>query len=138
MTHFGGHRRPICMRLKPGEEPLAAVAQLRPDLIILDLGLPDMDGLEVIRRLREWTKIPVIVLTVRERESDKISALDAGADDYLTKPFGIGELLARMRASLRRSVQDAPEPVYKIDALKVDLPKTQGARRGKRSTAYPY
>ena len=96
-----------------GQEALAAAAQLRPDLIILDLGLPDMDGLEVIHRLREWTKIPVIVLTVRERESDKISALDAGADDYLTKPFGIGELLARMRAALRRSVREASEPAYK-------------------------
>ncbi len=104
-----------------GREALAAAAQLRPDLIILDLGLPDMDGLEVISRLREWTKIPVIVLTVRERESDKISALDAGADDYLTKPFGIGELLARMRAALRRAVQEAPEPVYKIEELEVDL-----------------
>ena len=80
-----------------------------------------MDGLEVISRLREWTRIPVIVLTVRERESDKIAALDAGADDYLTKPFGIGELLARMRAALRRSVQEAPEPVYKIEELEVDL-----------------
>ena len=106
-----------------GQEALAAAAQLRPDLIILDLGLPDMDGLEVIHRLREWTKIPVIVLTVRERESDKISALDAGADDYLTKPFGIGELLARMRAALRRSVQEASEPVYKIEGLEVDLPR---------------
>ncbi len=104
-----------------GQEALAAAAQLRPDLIILDLGLPDMDGLEVIHRLREWTKIPVIVLTVRERESDKISALDAGADDYLTKPFGIGELLARMRAALRRSVQEASEPAYKIEGLEVDL-----------------
>ena len=104
-----------------GQEALAAAAQLRPDLIILDLGLPDMDGLEVISRLREWTWIPVIVLTVRERESDKISALDAGADDYLTKPFGIGELLARMRAALRRSVQEAPEPVYTIEELEVDL-----------------
>ena len=120
-----------------GEEALAAVAQLRPDLIILDLGLPDMDGLEVIHRLREWTKIPVIVLTVRERESDKISALDAGADDYVTKPFGIGELLARMRVALRRSIQDAPEPVYKIDALKVDLPKRRVFVEGKEAQLTP-
>lgn len=106
-----------------GQEALAAAAQLRPDLIILDLGLPDMDGVEVIRRLREWSQTPVIVLSVREREGDKIAALDAGADDYVTKPFGIGELLARMRVALRRSMQEAPEPVYKIEELEVDLPR---------------
>ena len=75
----------------------------RPDVIILDLGLPDMDGLEVTRRLREWTQIPIIVVSVRDQEEDKIAALDAGADDYLTKPFGVGELTARVRAALRRS-----------------------------------
>ena len=74
----------------------------RPDLVILDLGLPDMDGVEVTRRLREWTQVPVIILSVREQEDDKIAALDAGADDYLTKPFGMGELLARIRVALRR------------------------------------
>ena len=120
-----------------GQESLAAAAQLRPDLIILDLGLPDMDGLEVIQRLREWTKIPVIVLTVRERESDKITALDAGADDYVTKPFGIGELLARMRASLRRSLQQVPEPVYKIDELEVDLPRRRVLVSGKKVQLTP-
>jgi two-component system, OmpR family, KDP operon response regulator KdpE len=120
-----------------GQEALAAAAQLRPDLIILDLGLPDMDGLEVIHRLREWTRTPVIVLTVRERENDKISALDAGADDYVTKPFGIGELLARMRVALRRSVQETPEPVYQIDALKVDLPKRRVTVEGKEVQLTP-
>ena len=109
-----------------GQEALAAVVALRPDLIILDLGLPDMDGVEVIRRLREWSQTPVIVLSVREREGDKVSALDAGADDYVTKPFGIGELLARMRVALRRSLQEAPEPVYKIEGLEVDLAKRRG------------
>jgi two-component system KDP operon response regulator KdpE len=104
-----------------GHLALAAAAAFRPDLILLDLGLPDMDGVEVIRRLREWSKVPIIVLSVREREDDKVKALDAGADDYLTKPFGIGELLARIRVALRRAVQQAPAPIYKIDDLEVDL-----------------
>ncbi len=82
-----------------------AVVTDRPDLIILDLGLPDIDGVEVTRRLREWTHIPILILSVREQESDKIAALDAGADDYLTKPFSSGELMARMRVALRRSMQ---------------------------------
>jgi len=114
-----------------GQVALAAAAQLRPDLIILDLGLPDMDGVEVIRSLREWSRTPVIVLSVRERESDKISALDAGADDYVTKPFGIGELLARMRVALRRAVQEVPEPVYRAGDLEVDLPKRRVSVSGK-------
>jgi two-component system KDP operon response regulator KdpE len=104
-----------------GHAALAAAAAARPDIILLDLGLPDMDGVEVIRRIREWTQIPIIVLSVREREDDKVKALDAGADDYLTKPFGIAELLARIRVALRRSVHQAPEPVYRIGALEVDL-----------------
>ena len=86
-----------------GEEALAAVAAHRPDLVILDLGLPDIEGIEVTRRMREWSKIPIIILSVREHESEKVAALDAGADDYLTKPFGIGELLARMRVALRHT-----------------------------------
>lgn len=120
-----------------GQEALTAAAQLRPDLIILDFGLPDMDGLEVLHRLREWTKLPVIVLTVRERESEKISALDAGADDYVTKPFGIGELLARMRVALRRSIQEVPEPVYNIDDLEVDLPRRRVLVEGKEVQLTP-
>jgi len=120
-----------------GQEALAAAAQHRPDLIILDLGLPDMDGVEVIRRLREWSQIPVIVLSVREREGDKVSTLDAGADDYVTKPFGIGELLARMRVALRRSIQGASEPVYKIDDLEVDLPKRRVLVAGKEVQLTP-
>jgi two-component system, OmpR family, KDP operon response regulator KdpE len=104
-----------------GEEALAAVVADRPDVIILDLGLPDMDGVEVTRRLREWTQIPIIVISVREQEKDKIAALDAGADDYLTKPFGVGELMARLRAALRRSAQTEAEPVFKTGDLVVDL-----------------
>ena len=85
-----------------GQEALNAVLNHRPDIIILDLGLPDFDGIEVTRRLREWSQTPIIILSVREAENDKIAALDAGADDYLTKPFGTGELMARMRVAMRR------------------------------------
>jgi two-component system KDP operon response regulator KdpE len=104
-----------------GQEALTAVIAHRPDLLILDLGLPDMDGIEVIRQLREWTPLPIIVLSVRERESDKINALDAGADDYLTKPFGIGELMARLRAAVRRTASAESEPVFSLEGLQVDL-----------------
>jgi two-component system KDP operon response regulator KdpE len=104
-----------------GHAGLAAAATFRPDIMLLDLGLPDMDGIEVIRRIREWSALPIIVLSVRERENDKIAALDAGADDYLTKPFGVGELLARIRAALRRNLQQTPEPVFSCGELRVDL-----------------
>ena len=83
-----------------GENGIVQAAQCRPELVLLDLGLPDLDGLEVLKRLREWSDVPVIILSVRDREDDKIAALDAGADDYVTKPFGSGELLARVRAAL--------------------------------------
>src|SRR5919109_3809713 len=100
-----------------GEEALSAVIAHRPDLVILDLGLPDMDGIEVTKKLREWTKIPVIILSVREHEQEKIAALDAGADDYLTKPFGIGELLARMRVALRHIAAPADDAVFQSGEL---------------------
>ena len=98
-----------------------AVANCRPDLVILDLGLPDISGIEITRRLREWTPVPIIIVTVQEQESAKIAALDAGADDYVTKPFGMGELLARMRASLRRAASPAAEPIFSSGQLTVDL-----------------
>ncbi|NUM43171.1 MAG: response regulator transcription factor [Anaerolineales bacterium] len=104
-----------------GQEALAAVVQHRPDLVILDLGLPDMDGIEVTRRLREWTEIPIIILSVREQETDKIAALDAGADDYLTKPFHAGELMARIRAALRRAVRPETTTTFTEGALAVDF-----------------
>jgi two-component system KDP operon response regulator KdpE len=104
-----------------GKEALAAAVAIRPDLIILDLGLPDMDGVEVLRRLREWTQVPIIILSVRDREDEKVTALDSGADDYVTKPFGIGELLARMRVALRKSIPQSAEPVYRVEGLEVDL-----------------
>jgi two-component system KDP operon response regulator KdpE len=104
-----------------GQETLKAVIEHRPDVIILDLGLPDFDGTEVTRRLREWSNIPIIIPSVREAEQDKIAALDAGADDYLTKPFGTGELMARMRVVMRRLSGKSDEPVLQVDALKMDL-----------------
>lgn len=104
-----------------GEEALQAVLSHRPDIIILDLGLPDIDGIEVTRRLREWSQTPIIILSVREAEQDKIAALDAGADDYLTKPFGTGELLARMRVALRKQSSAANEPVFESKGLSMDF-----------------
>jgi two-component system KDP operon response regulator KdpE len=104
-----------------GQETLNAVIEHRPDVIILDLGLPDFDGIEVTRRLREWSNTPIIILSVREAEQDKIAALDAGADDYLTKPFGTGELMARMRVVMRRLAGKSDEPVLQVDALKMDI-----------------
>jgi two-component system KDP operon response regulator KdpE len=114
-----------------GKEALTAATAIRPDLILLDLGLPDMDGVEVLQRLREWTQVPVIILSVRDREDDKVKALDSGADDYVTKPFGSGELLARMRVALRKSIQQSPEPVYKVDGLEVDLEHRRVSVQGK-------
>ncbi len=104
-----------------GQGALQAISLNRPDLVILDLGLPDMDGIEVTRRTREWSKVPIIILSVREQEDDKIAALDAGADDYLTKPFSMGELLARIRTVLRRQTNVNSEPVFSIGDLVVDL-----------------
>lgn len=106
-----------------GREALSRVTEDRPDIVILDLGLPDIDGIEVTRLLREWTQMPIIVLSVRGGENDKIAALDAGADDYLTKPFGVGELLARLRAALRRSAKAPNDPVFTSGNLNVDLSK---------------
>lgn len=114
-----------------GQEGMNAALALRPDLIILDLGLPDMDGLEVLRRLREWTQTPILILSVRDREDEKVRALDGGADDYVTKPFGIGELLARMRVALRKSIPSSPEPGYKVDGLEVDFEHRRVAVEGK-------
>lgn len=108
-----------------GQEALAASVSERPDLVILDLGLPDIDGVEVTRRLREWTQIPIIVVSVREGEGDKVAALDAGADDYLTKPFGVSELMARMRVTLRRVASSNHETIYTSDQLVVDFARRE-------------
>ena len=120
-----------------GQAALAAALAHKPDVIVLDLGLPDMEGIEVIRLLRGWTNLPVIVLSVRGAEVDKIAALDAGADDYLTKPFGAGELLARLRAALRRTNQVDGEPVITSGELMVDLPKRQVKLSGKEIQLTP-
>jgi len=106
-----------------GNEALQAVPANRPDLIVLDLGLPDLDGIDVTRTLREWTEVPIVVLSVRDQESDKVAALDAGADDYLTKPFGVAELLARIRAALRRANKPANTAVFEAGDLNIDLAK---------------
>ncbi len=104
-----------------GQDAITEAAQRKPDVVILDLGLPDMDGVAVLRRLREWSRVPVLVLSVRDREEDKIAALDHGADDYVTKPFGTGELLARLRVA-RRHAEPAPEvSVFRSGRLEVDL-----------------
>jgi len=111
----------LVLEASNGEEALRMAALERPDVVLLDLGLPDLEGVEVIRRLREWTEIPIIVLSVREQENDKIAALDAGADDYLTKPFGTGELMARLRVALRHSIHSKDEPIIKVGQLTIDL-----------------
>src|SRR5512147_2067086 len=110
------------------KEGLLQAASRNPDVVLLDLGLPDMDGLEVTTRLREWTQTPVIVISAREQEQDKVRALDAGADDYLTKPFSAGELLARIRVALRHAMQrreGRQEPVFTLGDLRVDLGRRQ-------------
>jgi two-component system KDP operon response regulator KdpE len=114
-----------------GQEGLSLAAQHRPDAILLDLGLPDLDGLEVVARLREWSSTPVIVISARGQETDKVAALDAGADDYLTKPFGTRELLARIRVALRHAGSEAEEPVFVLDRWRVDLAKRQVLVEGK-------
>jgi two-component system KDP operon response regulator KdpE len=113
-----------------GKEALQMAAFTRPDLVILDLGLPDMDGLEVTRRLREWTLLPVIIVSVRDREEDKVAALDAGADDYLTKPFSAVELLARIRAALRHCAKPENAPIYQSGSLTVNLALRQVTASG--------
>jgi two-component system KDP operon response regulator KdpE len=106
-----------------GEQGLREASFQPPDAVLLDLGLPDLDGIEVLHRLREWSSAPVIVLSARDQERDKVAALDAGADDYLTKPFGLAELLARMRVALRHSTAagSTADGVFKVGGLQVDL-----------------
>jgi two-component system KDP operon response regulator KdpE len=120
-TALGAHGYRL-LESATGEDGLQQAATRLPDLIIVDLGLPDIDGVEVIRRLREWSATPIIVLSARGQERDKIEALEAGADDYVSKPFGVGELVARMRVALRHAARGPrpDEPVFALDALKVD------------------
>jgi len=104
-----------------GTEGIAEAAQHPPDVVILDLGLPDMEGVAVLKRLREWSRVPVVVLSVRDREEDKIAALDNGADDYVTKPFSSGELLARLRVAQRHAAPSSETTVFRSGQLEVDL-----------------
>ncbi len=113
-----------------GGEGITRAAQHRPDIIILDLGLPDLDGLEVLRRLREWTATPVIILSVRDDDQGKVAALDAGADDYLTKPFSTDELLARIRVALRHARPEAQDSTFRVDELEVDFSRRTVTLRG--------
>lgn len=135
-TVLGAHDF-IMHSAESGQAALLAAAQIRPDIVLLDLGLPDMDGIELLRRLREWTQVPIIILSVREREDEKVQALDAGADDYLTKPFGIAELLARIRVAMRRTVQEPSEPLFVVDDLQVDLLSRRVLVRGKEISLTP-
>jgi two-component system KDP operon response regulator KdpE len=115
-----------------GEEGLALAASAQPDVIILDLGLPDMDGIEVCARLREWTQVPIIILSVRDAEKEKVAALDRGADDFLTKPFGAEELLARVRVAMRHGTraQGAHETVVTAGSIRIDLAAHTVTRNG--------
>ena len=114
-----------------GSKAILEIREQNPDLIILDLGLPDIDGVEVTRRVRAWSQVPIIILSVRSREVDKIEALNAGADDYLTKPFGVGELLARVQVVMRRVGNTGTKPVYQVNDLVVDLDRHQVTVAGK-------
>jgi two-component system KDP operon response regulator KdpE len=113
-----------------GEEALILAARHHPDAVVLDLGLPGIDGIEVIRGLRGWSDVPIVVLSVRETEHDKVAALDAGADDYVTKPFGMDELLARLRAALRRAAPSEEEAVVETADFTVDLAAKRVTRSG--------
>ena len=104
-----------------GKDGIVQAAQCRPEVILLDLGLPDLDGVEVLKRIREWSKVPIVILSVRDREHDKIAALDAGADDFVTKPFSSGELLARLRTALRRSQPQSAGAVFRSGDIEMDL-----------------
>jgi two-component system KDP operon response regulator KdpE len=113
-----------------GKDALALAASRHPDIVILDLGLPDIDGIDVVRGLRGWTSVPIIVLSARDAERDKVAALDAGADDFVTKPFGMDELIARLRAALRRVTPVVDEPVVETDGLQIDLARRLVALNG--------
>lgn len=120
-----------------GNDGVAQAAQRRPDVVLLDLGLPDLEGTEVLKRLREWSRMPVIVLSVRDREDDKVAALDAGADDYVTKPFNSAELLARLRAALRHAQPQGADAVFCVGDLEVDLSKRTVRKAGKEVKLTP-
>ena len=115
----------VLVEAASGQEGLVAAATQRPELIVLDLGLADLDGLTVLRRLREWSTVPVIILTVKEAETDKVALLDAGADDYITKPFSVAELSARIRVALRHRQPSGLGPIFRTGSLEVNLADRQ-------------
>lgn len=120
-----------------GEEGVLQASLIHPDLIVLDLGLPDLSGMDVLARIRDWSSVPIIVLTAKEREEDKIAALDGGADDYVTKPFGMGELVARIRVALRHAAKSASEPILQIGELTIDLAQRIVELNGERVKLTP-
>jgi two-component system KDP operon response regulator KdpE len=120
-----------------GSDGIAQAAQRRPDAVLLDLGLPDLEGMEVLKRLREWSRVPVIILSVRDREDDKVAALDAGADDYVTKPFNSAELLARLRAVLRHVQPQGADAIFRTGELEVDLSARVVRKRGQEIKLTP-
>lgn len=120
-----------------GEDGMIQITTVRPDLVILDLGLPDMEGIQVLQRAREWSEVPIIVLTVKDREEDKILALNSGADDYVTKPFGMGELLARIGVALRHSAKSTDEPVLTVGQLVIDVPRRNVELNGEKIKLTP-
>jgi two-component system KDP operon response regulator KdpE len=113
-----------------GKDGVAQAAQRRPDVVLLDLGMPDLEGAEVLKRLREWSRVPVVILSVRDREDDKVAALDAGADDYVTKPFNSAELLARLRAALRHAQPQGADAIFRSGNLEMDLSKRVVLKNG--------
>nr|WP_315971286.1 response regulator [Paenibacillus sp. N3.4] len=120
-----------------GQDGLLQAAMIRPDLVVLDLGLPDLTGMEVLQKLREWSQVPIIILTAQDQEKDKVAALDQGADDYVTKPFGMGEFMARMRVALRHVAKTQDEPVLKLGDLVIDLAGRQVELQGEKLKLTP-
>jgi two-component system, OmpR family, KDP operon response regulator KdpE len=126
------------LKAEKGSDALRCIASETPDLVILDLGLPDMDGKDVITRLREWSDVPIIVLSARDREAEKVAALDLGADDFVNKPFGVSELMARLRTALRHRMQRQGEtPVVSVGGLEIDVPRRQVTWQGSEVSLSP-